>query len=77
LDVLQHASGVILRSTDTSPFASLKPNPVQEFDLVPVRQDLFTFRESGRQTWTPVTFYRLPDGTPYLHLGARAYPKVS
>ena len=77
LDVLQHTSGLILRSTNTSPFASLEPNPVQEFDLVPVRQDLFTVRKPGRQTWTPVTFYRLPDGTPYLHLGARAHPKVS
>lgn len=77
LEVLAGDAGLILRSTDTSPFAELQTNPVEELDLVPVREHLFTVRKPNTETWTPVTFYRLPDGMQYLHIAARAHPKVS
>jgi hypothetical protein len=48
-----------------------------ELDLVPVRDGVFAVRPPGAQTWFPVTFYQLPDGTPYLHHGNRATPKVA
>ncbi|WP_166353096.1 serine hydrolase [Phytoactinopolyspora limicola] len=48
---------------------------VKEFDLVPVRDGLYVMRAPGAQTWTPVTFYTLDDGSPYMHLGVRATPK--
>lgn len=50
---------------------------VKELDLVPVRDGLFLVRDTGEETWTPVTFYSLDDGAPYLHFGVRATPKVT
>lgn len=49
----------------------------QEFDLIAVHDDTYVVRMPGVETWTPVTFYSLPDGSPYVHLGARATPKVA
>jgi dipeptidyl aminopeptidase/acylaminoacyl peptidase len=48
----------------------------EEHDLVPVHDNVFVFREPGMQTWQSVTFYQLPDGSPYLHLGLRATPRA-
>jgi CubicO group peptidase (beta-lactamase class C family) len=45
--------------------------------LVPVRPDLFVARRDGDPSWTPVVFFTLTDGTPYVHFGARATPKVA
>ena len=54
------------------------PDPVEEYDMIPVDAsgDLFVVREPSAQTWTPVTFYTLPTGEPYVHFGVRATPKV-
>lgn len=78
LEVLERADTAVLRVTLTGPLAELLPDPVQDYDLTPVDStgDLFVVREPGAQTWTPVTFYALPSGEPYLHFGARATPKV-
>ncbi|MEW1926346.1 serine hydrolase [Streptomyces sp. NPDC088360] len=65
-----------LRQTVTGPLAELDPTPTQEFTLVPVGASRFVFRQPGKQTWVPVTFYTLPTGEPYVHYGARATPKV-
>jgi hypothetical protein len=77
LDVLAGDEGPTLRATLTGPLAALVPETVQEFRMVPVDQDLFVVREPHTQTWTPVTFYRLPTGEAYMHFGARATPKVA
>jgi Beta-lactamase len=50
--------------------------PPEEHELVPVSEDLFMYQPPGVQTWQTVTFFRLPDGSPYLHLGFRAAPRV-
>ncbi|NED96275.1 serine hydrolase [Phytoactinopolyspora alkaliphila] len=50
---------------------------VKDYDLVPVREGLYVIREPGAETWTPVTFYTLGDGSPYVHLGVRATPRVT
>ncbi|RIQ12050.1 serine hydrolase [Jiangella rhizosphaerae] len=76
LDVWQAETGPKLRLTSTSELAGLEEEP-KELDLVPVRQDLYVTRLPGNETWMPVTFYRLADGSPYVHLGVRATPKVS
>lgn len=76
LDVWPAEAGPKLRLTTTSELAGLDDEP-KELDLVPVRDDLYVTRLPGDETWMPVTFYRLADGTPYVHLGARATPKVS
>ena len=69
--------GPLLRTTINGPLAELLPDPVEENRLVAVGPDLFAIRSAGTQTWTPVTFYTLANGGAYVHLGARATPKVS
>lgn len=66
--------GLVLRTIDTyqrTPDA----NPIHEYALVPVADDLFAFRAPGTVIWAPVTYYTLPDGSAYLHYGGRANPK--
>src|SRR5690606_30292210 len=76
LDVWRAERGPRLRLTVTSPVPGLDREP-KELDLVPVRDALFAVRLPAVRTWTPVTFYRLADGTPYVHMGARATRKVA
>jgi dipeptidyl aminopeptidase/acylaminoacyl peptidase/CubicO group peptidase (beta-lactamase class C family) len=78
LEVLERDGRNVLRTTLTGPLAELVPDPVEEFDLIPVDAsgDLFVVREPSAQTWTPVTFYTLATGEPYVHFGVRATPKV-
>lgn len=48
--------------------------PIQQIELVPITDTLFADRVDGYpRSWT---FRRLPDGTPYLHLGGRFLPRV-
>jgi CubicO group peptidase (beta-lactamase class C family) len=44
-------------------------------DVLPVREDLFVAKQPADPSWTPVVFFRLADGSPYVHFGARATPK--
>ncbi len=68
--------GPRLRMTSTQDTPGMSEEP-KEFDLVPVRHDLWAVLPPGAETWIPVTFYQLDDGSPYVHLGGRATPKVS
>jgi CubicO group peptidase (beta-lactamase class C family) len=76
-EVFERDDGLALRATVTGPLAEVVPVPVHEFALVPVGPDLFALRAPGETTWTPVTFYALPDGARYVHYGARANPLVT
>lgn len=78
LEVLERDGRNVLRTTLTGPLAELVPDPVEEFDMVPVDPsgDLFVVREPSAQTWMPVTFYALPTSERYVHFGVRATPKV-
>ncbi|MGA5299523.1 serine hydrolase [Nucisporomicrobium flavum] len=77
IEVLDGDDGPRLRMTVTGPLAELTPDPVQELDLVPVSAGRFAVRLPESGTWIPVTFYRLPTGERYVHLGVRATPKVA
>jgi dipeptidyl aminopeptidase/acylaminoacyl peptidase/CubicO group peptidase (beta-lactamase class C family) len=77
LDVFAGEDGPTLRTTITGPIAALVPDPVEEYALVPVEENLFVVRHPQAQTWTPVTFYELPTGERYVHFGVRATPKVA
>ncbi len=77
IEVLTGDGGPILRTTATGPLATLMPDPITEYAMVPIEPDLFVVRAPGAQTWTPVTFYQLRTGERYLHCGVRATPKVS
>ncbi|WP_166353411.1 serine hydrolase domain-containing protein [Phytoactinopolyspora limicola] len=76
VEIMNGAPGPRLRLTDTQQVPGLAHEPV-ELDLVPVTDDLFVVRIPGMDAWAPVTFYSLPDGTPYLHFGIRATPRVA
>jgi Beta-lactamase len=76
LDVLPGADGPVLRSTVTGPMAELRPEPVKEYPMMPVRPGLFVVREPQSRTWTPVSFYELRSGERYVHFGLRATPRV-
>lgn len=78
IDVLERDGAAVLRTTSTGPLADLMPDPVEEFDLIPVDSsgDLFVIREPSALTWIPVTFYALSTGERYVHFGVRATPKV-
>ncbi|WP_419999717.1 serine hydrolase [Streptomyces boninensis] len=77
MEVLDGADGPRLRQTATGPLAELVPEPVQEFVMEPVTDDLYLVRPPGSDAWVPVTFYALSTGERYLHHGVRATPKVS
>jgi hypothetical protein len=66
------------RVTSTGTLAELDDeSPVEEMEMVAVSDDVFVARaDDTEETWTPVVFYQLADGSPYLHMGARATPKL-
>lgn len=76
MDVEDGDAGPLLRTTLVGPLAELEPDPVEEHPLVAVGPGLFAVRPEGTETWVPVTFYELVTGEPYLHMGARATPRV-
>jgi CubicO group peptidase (beta-lactamase class C family) len=67
----------ILRHLATGELAFMNPDP-EEHELVAADASgsLFLVRREQERRWLPVTFYRLPTGEQYLHLAARATPKV-
>jgi CubicO group peptidase (beta-lactamase class C family) len=62
--------------TLTGPLAEFEDDPSQPVDLVPVADGVFATRSEDERSWTPVVFYELADGSRYLHMAARATPKV-
>ncbi|MGY0232029.1 serine hydrolase domain-containing protein [Longispora urticae] len=62
-------------SETTGAMAAMSPS-VRVEEVVPVGAGAFVGRFPGDPTWFALTFYRLPDGTPALHAGMRATPKV-
>jgi hypothetical protein len=77
MEVFQGEDGPSLRTTVTSHLAALLPDPVTVYPMTPINEDLFVVRPPEAETWTPVTFYKLPTGEKYVHFGVRATPKVS
>jgi hypothetical protein len=75
-EIVEQDGALRMRVTTTGPLAELVDDPSEEYPLHPVATDLFVFRQPGARTWDPVVFYRLPDGSPYLHYHARANPKA-
>lgn len=74
LDVTEEANGLRLRAEETTEIDEL--NSVEEMDLLPVSDGVFAGRRHESEPWTPVVFFTLPDGTPYVHTGARATRKI-
>ncbi|WP_220377865.1 serine hydrolase domain-containing protein [Streptomyces inhibens] len=76
MEIVERDGGLVMLDRFTGPLAELMPDPEQEYALHPVEPGVFVVRRPGLDTWIPVVFYTLADGTPYLHHGARATPKV-
>jgi CubicO group peptidase (beta-lactamase class C family) len=75
-------------SAMTDDRAAFSDEGPQEFDLYPAGPadgadpagsagDAFVCRLYDHQPWTPVTFGRLSDETPYVYLGGRITPRVA
>lgn len=77
IDLAEQDGSLTGRVTVTGPLAELVDDAVEEITLVPVSDRVFVTRSEGERTWTPVVFYEIADGTPYLHMGARATPKLA
>lgn len=64
-------------TTLSGPVASLLPNPVQEISLTPVDDTTFLALSEGAETPSPAVFYDFEGDAPrYLHMGARAHPRI-
>jgi hypothetical protein len=63
-----------LYGESTGELAGLQPP--MEITFVPVDEVTFVGRREGDPDWLSAVFYELPDGSPYVHLGVRATPKV-
>ncbi|MEW9550833.1 serine hydrolase domain-containing protein [Nonomuraea sp. NPDC050783] len=74
LTVTARPGGLRLRMETTGELAALQQP--EEFDLVPMDEVTFAGRPDGAPGWVTAVFYELPDGSPYVHLGARATPRT-
>lgn len=76
LEITEHDGGLRLTWTATGELASLLPDPVEVFDLIPADAtgDRYVFKEQPDLPWIPLTFGTLPDQTPYLFTGGRTTP---
>lgn len=64
-------------TTLSGPLASVLPNPVQEITLTPVDDTTFLALSEGAETPSPAVFYDFEGDAPrYLHMGARAHPRI-
>ncbi len=67
--------GLACRSEMTDELAGM--NPPVEYELVPVREDLYAARDKGDGPWTTMRFYQLDGGQQYVHFGGRATPMIA
>jgi hypothetical protein len=76
LEVLATPDGPLLRRTQLGPLAAFNPDPVWEYPMAAIADDVWAVRDPGTVTWIPVTFYTLAGGEKFVHFGARATPKT-
>jgi len=76
-EVYEQDGSLWMRMTQTGPLAELDPHPVEEYPLVPVRENEFALQLKDSENWEAVVFYRLPTGEQYVHFGVRATPKAA
>ncbi|WP_051466938.1 serine hydrolase domain-containing protein [Actinomadura oligospora] len=78
MEVFERDGGLVLRSMVTGELAEMLPEEerLREEPLRALEPGVFVVRRPGTDHWWPVTFYTLADGSPYVHHGVRATPKV-
>lgn len=77
LEFIERDGQLVRISSVTGVLAHLLERQPEETVLIPVADNLFVTRNPGDRTWTPGTFYEIADGSPYVHIGGRATPRVS
>ncbi len=79
LEVFVRGGSAVLRVTPTGPLTELSHKPVRELNMTPLDDggDLFAVREPPVRSWTPVTFYELPNGKRYVAMNGRSTPKIA
>ncbi|MFC4121366.1 serine hydrolase [Nonomuraea zeae] len=77
IEVLERDGHLVMKSTDTADVASTVGLPTtHDLEMVAVSDGLCFVRGGSGQSWSPVTFYELSDGTRYLHHGFRANRRI-
>jgi hypothetical protein len=77
LDITPADDHLVVKTTLTGSFAAALSGQQQpDLDAFPVAEDLFAMKQPGTESWAAVIFYRLEDGSEYVHTGARANPRV-
>ena len=76
-EVLERDGKLVLRTTGTGPLAELEGDPTKEYPMTAVSEGLFAAYMKDVDTYLPITFYRIPDGTRYVHYGVRANPMIT
>ncbi|MEJ7629589.1 MAG: hypothetical protein WKF54_08360, partial [Nocardioidaceae bacterium] len=75
IELEDHDGTLVGRVITTGPLAEIVDHPVDEIELTAVTDSVFVTRVEDETTWTPLVFYALEDGSPYLHAGLRASPR--
>ncbi|HVV75242.1 MAG TPA: serine hydrolase domain-containing protein [Mycobacteriales bacterium] len=57
--------------------AAMQGQQQPPFEAFPVKEDVFAIQRPGNESWEALVFYRLEDGTEYVHTGGRANPRVA
>lgn len=70
-------SGLKLTIKNTSALASVMEQDDTVVELLPVKEDTYVGRLPGAEGWTSVVFFTLPDGSRFVHLGARATARAA
>lgn len=76
-EILQREGKLLLRTTGTGPLAELTGVKTKEYPMTAVRDGLFAAYLEETDSYLPVTFYTISDGTRYVHYGVRANPMVA
>ena len=69
------ADGMTARTESTGEMVDISP-PV-DYELTPVREDLWAARDEPDGLWAAMSFYTLDGGRRYVHFGGRATPKTA
>ncbi|HET7531108.1 MAG TPA: serine hydrolase [Mycobacteriales bacterium] len=78
MTIAEKDGGLVLTAKATGELAEMLDRDEEpELQVLPVAEDLFVAKQPDDTSWTPVVFFTLDDGSPYVHFGARATPKVS
>ncbi|GAA1964138.1 serine hydrolase domain-containing protein [Catenulispora subtropica] len=77
LEVVERDGGLVMILTVSGIIATLAGLEPVEMELRTLQPGVFVTRRPELDAWLSVVFYELPDGTKYIHHGARATPKVA